>query len=99
MIRGVPLPHSQRPYFEAWLRRARRQFAVSGMLSQVASSLARQDGVSEAVWRERLRSLLDGDGSPSLDLLTRIDAMLAGSSAPRPDAAAEDQPASQQELF
>jgi hypothetical protein len=99
MMAAVALPHSQRPYFDAWLRRARKQFAVSGMLSQVASTLARQDGVAEAIWRERLRSLLDGDGSPSLDLLTRIDALLAGHAGKNRPPLPNEGENSQQELF
>ena len=45
--------------------------------------LAAEQGGSIDEWRSRLRTLLDGGEVPSLDLLTRIDALLAGSSAPR----------------
>jgi hypothetical protein len=68
---------SDRPYFEAWLRRTGRQFAVSGRLTQTATALAAADGGSVTEWRTRLRVLLEGKEIPSLDLLTRIDALLA----------------------
>lgn len=68
---------SNRPYFEAWLRRTSRQFAVSGRLTQTATALAATDGGSVTEWSARLRVLLEGKEIPSLDLLTRIDALLA----------------------
>lgn len=43
-------------------------------------ALAASDGGSEDEWRTRLRVLLEGRELPSLDLLTRIDALLAGPS-------------------
>lgn len=77
-------PKNDRPYFEAWLRRTSKQFAVSGRLSQTAMLLAAEDGGSMDEWRSRLRILLEGNEVPSLDLLTRIDALLAGPSKRRP---------------
>lgn len=76
---------SDRPYFEAWLRRTGRQFAVSGRLSQTATVLAAEEGGTVDEWRDRLRTLLNGEEIPSLDLLTRIDALLSGPSKPKPD--------------
>lgn len=75
---GVASPNNDRPYFDAWLRRTGRQFAVSGRLSQTAMALAASEGGSADEWRTRLRVLLEGSEMPSLDLLTRIDALLAG---------------------
>ncbi len=75
-------PRNERPYFDAWLRRTGRQFAVSGRLSQTAMALAASDGGSADEWRTRLRTLLEGRELPSLDLLTRIDALLAGPAKP-----------------
>jgi hypothetical protein len=75
---------SDRPYFEAWLRRTGRQFAVSGRLTQTATALAAEEGGSVTEWRTHLRVLLEGREIPSLDLLTRIDALLAGPSRKRP---------------
>lgn len=74
---------SDRPYFEAWLRRTGRQFAVSGRLTQTATALAAEDSNTVEEWRTRLRVLLEGKEIPSLDLLTRIDALLAGPSKKR----------------
>lgn len=71
-------PNSDRPYFDAWLRRTGRQFAVSGRLTETAMALAAADGGSVDEWRTRLRVILEGQEVPSLDLLTRIDALLAG---------------------
>jgi len=78
-----------RPYFEAWLKRTGKQFAVSGRLTQTAMVLAAEEGGTVDEWRARLRVLLEGDEVPSLDLLTRIDALLAGPSAPKPDDGAQ----------
>ncbi len=78
-----------RPYFDVWLRRTGRQLAGSGRLTQTATLLAAQDGISMEEWRTRLRALLDGGEPPSLDLLTRIDALLAGASHARVDDSAQ----------
>lgn len=67
-----------RPYFEAWLRRTGRQLAVSGRLSQIATVLAAENSGTVDEWRTRLRTVLEGDEVPSLELLTRIDALLSG---------------------
>ncbi|NJM38425.1 MAG: hypothetical protein HC845_11520 [Akkermansiaceae bacterium] len=73
-------PKIDRPYFEAWLRRAGKQFAVSGRLTQTALTLATQEGGTIEEWRARLRTILEGKEIPSLDLLMCIDGILAGSS-------------------
>lgn len=67
-----------RPYFQAWLKRTRRQLAASGRLTEVALVLAREEGGTTDDWRTKLRVLLEGAEQPSLDLLMRIDALLAG---------------------
>lgn len=74
-----------RPYFEAWLRRASRQFAVSGRLSQTAAMLARESGGTPDEWSIRLRTILDGGEIPSIEMLTRVDSLLAGPSSSRND--------------
>ncbi len=71
---------NDRPYFDAWLRRTGRQFAVSGRLTQTAAALAAEDGGTVEEWRTRLRDLMEGGEIPSLELLTRIDGLLAGPS-------------------
>lgn len=73
---------NDRPYFDAWLRRTGRQFAVSGRLTQTAAALAAEEGGTVEEWRTRLRDVLEGGDIPSLELLTRIDAILAGPSKP-----------------
>jgi hypothetical protein len=82
-------PKNSRPYFEAWLRRTSRQFAVSGRLTQTATVLAEEEGGTLEEWKKRLRTLLDGSEVPTLDLLTRIDALLAGPSSVRCDDTAQ----------
>jgi hypothetical protein len=77
-------PKIEKPYFETWLRRTGRQLAVSGRLTQTAMVLATEEGGTVDEWRTRLRTLLEGNEVPSLDLLTRIDALLAGPSKTRP---------------
>jgi hypothetical protein len=73
-----------RPYFEAWLRRTGKQFAVSGRLTQTALALAAKEGGTVDEWRARLRTILEGNEIPSLDLLMCIDGILAGpSKAPK----------------
>ena len=66
-----------RPYFDHWLRRTRRQLAASGRLSEFALILAREEGQSPPYWSNYLRSVLEEEATPSLDLLTKIDALLA----------------------
>ena len=78
-------PKNDRPYFDAWLKRTGRQFAVSGRLTQTATALAASEGGTVEHWRGRLREILDGGEQPSIELLTRIDALLAGPSTPRPN--------------
>jgi hypothetical protein len=73
-------PKTDRPYFDAWLRRTGRQFAVSGRLTETAMALAASEGGTVEEWRTRLRVLLEGNEVPSLDLLMRIDMLLAGPS-------------------
>lgn len=75
---GVFSPKTDRPYFEAWLRRTGRQFAVSGRLTETAMALAASEGGTVEKWRTRLRILLEGNEVPSLDLLMQIDMLLAG---------------------
>jgi len=74
-----------RPYYDAWLRRVRRELAPSGRLTEIALLLSRQGGGSCEVWRARLQVLLAGAGTPSLDLLMRIDALLARAKEPSGD--------------
>jgi hypothetical protein len=83
-------PLNDRPYFETWLKRARRQLAASGRLSQVAIMLAHEDGGTPDAWVKRLRKLLNEEETPSLELLTRIDSLLAGPGSTRADSAVQE---------
>ena len=73
MFPGKP----DRPYLESWLRRTRKQLAASGRLSEIALILSREDGQPPQQWSSYLREVLEEEVTPSLDLLTRIDALLA----------------------
>jgi hypothetical protein len=66
-----------RPYLETWLRRTRKQLSASGRLSEIALILSREDGNTATHWSSYLRDVLEEEVTPSLDLLTRIDAILA----------------------
>ena len=66
-----------RPYLESWLRRTRKQLAASGRLSELALILSREEGNTPGHWSGYLREVLEEEATPSLDLLTRIDAILA----------------------
>jgi hypothetical protein len=80
---------ADRPYLESWLRRTRKQLSASGRLSELALILSREDGQTADHWAGYLRQVLEEETTPSLDLLTRIDALLARPAA-RPSA--EDEP-------
>jgi hypothetical protein len=73
-----PHPLSATPYFDTWLRRTRKQLTTSGRLSQVAAVLAAQDGTTPKEWEENLRAMLDGQSTPGMEVLVRIDGLLAG---------------------
>ncbi len=77
-LNGVFPTPNDRPYFDAWLRRTGRQFAVSGRLTEIAMALSASEGGTVDEWRARLRVLLEGGEIPSLDLLMCIDMLLAG---------------------
>jgi hypothetical protein len=66
-----------RPYFESWLKRTRKQLAGSGRLSEIALILSWEEGRTPQKWSSYLREVLEEEVTPSLDLLTRIDAILA----------------------
>ena len=73
-----PRAHSPTPYFDTWLRRTRKHLTASGRLSQVATVLASQDGTTPVEWEEKLRAMLEGNTTPGLEILVRIDGILAG---------------------
>ncbi|MES2996130.1 MAG: hypothetical protein V4733_04895 [Verrucomicrobiota bacterium] len=81
-----------RPYFDAWLKRTGKVLSASGRLTQLATMLATEEGGTADEWRRRLRGLLNGDETPSMELLTRIDALLG------PPRAEKDSPDGGQEF-
>ncbi|WP_193213494.1 hypothetical protein [Luteolibacter marinus] len=80
------MAHSKpdRPYLVSWLRRTRKQLAASGRLTELALILSRQHGDTRENWSSLIRSILDEETTPSLDLLTQIDAVLAKPVKPGP---------------
>lgn len=73
---------SDRRYFDAWLKRAGKQLAASGRLSQVAARLAEDGEHTADEWSAHLRKILHEGEFPTLDLLMRIDAILATPARP-----------------
>lgn len=73
------MAHSKpdRPYLVSWLRRTRKQLAGSGRLTELALILSREHGDSPESWSTLIRGILEEETTPSLDLLTQIDAVLA----------------------
>lgn len=66
-----------KPYLETWLRRTRKQLSTSGRLSELVLMLA-ADGLStQEDWRMKLQRVIDGEEEPDVELLTRIDSLLA----------------------
>lgn len=76
-----------KPFLDAWLRRTRKQLSVSGRLSEMALILSReQQQFSEPDWRATLNGIFQGEEEPSIELLTKIDSLLAQpSSKQRPE--------------
>jgi hypothetical protein len=66
-----------RPYLENWLRRTRKQLSASGRLTELSLILSKEEGNTAVHWSSYLREVLEEETTPSLDLLTRIDAILA----------------------
>jgi hypothetical protein len=67
-----------RPFLETWLRRTRKQLSGSGRITELAWIMARKDPqFSQDGWRVKLQSIFQGAEEPSLELLTRIDTLLA----------------------
>jgi hypothetical protein len=67
-------------YFEAWLKRIRKEFAESGRLSEIALILSKEGERSIGEWRTILQRLIEGHESPDLELLTRLDSLVCRSS-------------------
>ena len=66
------------PFLEAWVRRTRKQFAGSGMISQAALIFSQEEGETPEIWQRRLRSILTGRQAPTIEVLARLDKLAAG---------------------
>ena len=72
------------PYFDAWLRRTRKQLSVSGRISQIAHHLSLEDGASAEEWQRKLRGLIDGKIPPTFELISKVDSLLTAHANPPP---------------
>jgi hypothetical protein len=68
----------RKPYLDAWIKRTGRELSVSGRLSEVALILSKSKGRSPDECRESLQRILRREEDPGFELLTEIDAILAG---------------------
>lgn len=67
-----------KPFLEAWLRRTRKQLSASGKISELAWILAKgESDHSQNDWRLKLQAIFQGDEEPTLEILTKIDSLLA----------------------
>ena len=78
----MPRIRQDRLYLEAWLRRLSREMSASGALTQAAHRLAQDLGGSTESWKSRLGDILNGTEKPSIDLVTRIDALWSMTAKP-----------------
>jgi hypothetical protein len=65
-----------RKFIEFWLRRVRKELAISGRLAELAAMLQSQPG-PPCDWHAQLSLLRQGKWEPSLDDLIRIDGLLS----------------------
>ena len=61
---------------EFWLRRTRKELAISGRLAELTHLLEQQDA-SPRDWRRDLLRLREGEWEPTMDDLIRLDGVLA----------------------
>ena len=66
-----------KPYLDAWLQRTRKQLSASGKLTETAYLLAEGKREELELWRTRIQKVMDGEMEPDIDLITRIDSLLA----------------------
>lgn len=70
-----------RKFIELWLRRARKELAISGRMAELTHLLELQEQGDGRDWHRDLLRLLQGEWEPSMDDLIRLDGVLA---RPRP---------------
>jgi len=78
-----------KPFLETWLRRTKKQLAGSGRISELALILAREgaiegEAMDQSQWRVKLQEILEGEIEPSLELLTKLDSLLAKRGSVKP---------------
>jgi hypothetical protein len=61
---------------EFWLRRARKELAISGRLAEISALLSKQDDSSRD-WHSDLIRLRNGEWEPPMDDLIRLDGVFA----------------------
>lgn len=61
---------------EFWLRRARKELAISGRLAEISALLTLQDDSSRD-WHSDLIRLRNGEWEPPMDDLIRLDGVFA----------------------
>lgn len=65
-----------RKFIEFWLRRTRKELAISGRLAELAQLMQQQEGLSRD-WQSDLLRLRQGEWEPTMDDLIRLDGVLA----------------------
>lgn len=82
----------ERKFVSVWLRRARKELAVSGRLEEVAHLLTGRSTENRAAvsrdWRSDLQRLRAGEWEPSMEDLMMIDAILSRPKQGRADVCA-----------
>jgi hypothetical protein len=68
---------NQKAYLEVWLRRMRKEISGSGRLTEAALLLSAGDGKKATEWQMHLRKVMDGELEPDLDLITRLERLVA----------------------
>ena len=74
---------NDRRYVDVWLRRTRKELAVSGIISELVYRLQQQATTSDDDWATKLHQLRDGEWEPNLDELIRLDGLLSRRKAPQ----------------
>jgi len=73
----IGLKNKKKAYLEVWLKRMRKEFSSSGRLSEIAFILSKEDGSPEREWQLRLRELMNGQIEPDMDLITKLESLIA----------------------
>ena len=66
-----------RKFIDLWLRRTRKELAISGRLAELSHVLQTQETDSARNWQQDLTRLLHGEWEPTMDDLIRLDGVLA----------------------